>query len=432
MLTEELIERLPITKGFLSRPQIDFVKSQYAFPALIGGVGSGKTYAGVCRTLGRALLAKTVGYIVAPTYRMLKDATLPKFREIAGDCILEEHKSDMIIVMANGTELLCRSAENPDYLRGPCANFAWLDEAAYMAPYIWPVILGRLREVVETEDGIMLDPTGYVTCTPKGRNWLYDVWVKRHGLDDGYQVLHTITRDNSVNLPETYLNNLERSYAGTYLQQELMGKFVSFEGLVYDMFNEEIHIWNPSQPLPKFIGYEYGMDYGYTNPTAITVHALCEPRFKGDDWDIQVAEIYERHLVPGEVVAKMKALYKEYGRGLVEVDPSSPELIRLLTKAGIDARPADNTVKTGIQKEQAALKLHNGVPRSYITSGCIHTKAEFAAYCWRTKGRDPEGELLDEVQKSDDHLMDARRYRRMGHEGIGRRALPSLLSAGSG
>lgn len=408
--------RMLVETILLSDPQAEFVESQRPFPALIGGVGSGKTFAGACRTLERALSAKTVGYIVAPTYRMLKDATLPKFREIAGDCILEERKSDMIIVMANGTELLCRSAENPDYLRGPSANFAWLDEAAYMAPYIWPVILGRLREVAETEEGVTLEPTGYVTCTPKGRNWLYDVWVKRHGLDDGYQAIHTTTHDNAVNLPETYLQNLERSYAGTYLQQELMGRFVSFEGLVYDMFNEEIHVWNPNQPLPKFIGYEYGMDYGYTNPTAITVHGLCKPRFKEDVWDIQLHEVYERHLVPDEVVTRMVGLYKEYGRGSVWVDPSSPELIRLLTDAGIDAKPADNDVKTGIQKEQAALKLHNGVPRSYITSGCIHTKAEFAAYCWRAKGRSPEAELLDEVQKSDDHLMDARRYRRMGHE----------------
>jgi len=413
----------------LSDPQADFVYSQRSFPALIGGVGSGKTYAGACRTLERAIQASTRGYIIAPTYRMLKDATLPKFREIAGDSIVEYLKSDMEFIMYNGTRILLRSAENPDHIRGPEANFAWLDEAPYMTPYIWPVLLGRLRLVAEAPDGRKFNPTGYVTCTPKGRNWLHKTWVKDHGLDDGYEVIHTTTYDNRVNLPDSYIQSLEKSYAGQYLLQELRGQFVSFEGLVYDMFNEEIHIWNPSQSLPQFIGYEYGIDYGYTNPTAITVHGLCKPRFEGDDWDIQVAEVYERHLVPDEVVVKMKALYKEYGHGRVEVDPSNPELIRLLTNAGIDARSADNTVKTGIQKEQAALALHNGVPRSYITSGCIHTKAEFAAYCWRAKGRSPEAELLDEVQKSDDHAMDARRYRRMGHEGIGRKALPSILGS---
>ena len=414
----------------LSDPQAKFVESKRPFPALIGGVGSGKTYAGACRTLERAMLTPTKGYIIAPTYRMLKDATIPKFREMAGDLIQEHLKSDMEFLMVNGTQILLRSAENPDHIRGPEANFGWLDEAPYMSSYIWPVLLGRLRLVAELPDGRKLDPTGYVTCTPKGRNWLYKTWVKDHGLDDGYEVIHTTTYDNRINLPNSYIQSLEKSYAGQYLLQELRGQFVRFEGLVYDMFNEEIHIWNPNQGLPEFTGYEYGADYGYANPTAITVHGLCEPRFENDDWDIQLAEVYERRLIPEEVVKRVLRFYEEYGRGPVWVDPSSPELIDMMIKAGIDARPADNTVKTGIQKEQAGLSLHNGVPRSYITTGCIHTKAEFAAYCWRAKGRSPEAELLDEVQKSDDHLMDARRYRRMGHEIKAKHiALPTMLTA---
>ncbi|GAH83682.1 unnamed protein product, partial [marine sediment metagenome] len=217
----------------LTPAQSHFIDSPSQFVALIGGVGSGKTYGGVAKALERSMEVVCDGMMIAPTYRMLKDSTLRTFKALAGDCIAEESKSDMRLTMANGSHILCRSAEDPDHLRGPSLNWAWLDEAAYMTEYIWPVVLGRLRDAVGE-----FKPMGFVTCTPKGMNWLYDVFVKQHTPEEGYEVIHTTTYDNKANLDSNYIQNLEQGYSGKYLAQEIKGEFVAFEGLIYDMFDE--------------------------------------------------------------------------------------------------------------------------------------------------------------------------------------------------
>ena len=60
-----------------------FHRSKAKFKAYVGGYGSGKTYAGCHEALRLSFInAGLTGMIIAPTYRMMEDATLPTFREI--------------------------------------------------------------------------------------------------------------------------------------------------------------------------------------------------------------------------------------------------------------------------------------------------------------------------------------------------------------
>lgn len=394
--------------------QDEFLESKARFTLFSGGVGAGKTHIGAFKSFLVGSKAVCTGMAVAPTYRMLKDSTLIKFQEIAEDVIAEYIKSDMIIVLENGTRILFRSAEDPDHLRGVNLNFIWYDEASYMKEQAWFIGIARLRETAYTQEGEPIKPCAFITCTPKGQNWLYQEFVKRHGLGDGYKVIRTSTYENAENLDADYIASLEAGYSGKYFAQEVKGEFVLFEGLVYDMFREDIHIWPRDTELPKFGEIAYGLDYGYTNPTAISVHGLIRQDTRR--FDIQIDELYERGLDHADVVLRMREFYRIYGQGRVYCDPSEPALIEALQKGGIDAIGADNDVRAGIQKEQAALKVIGGKAGAYIVDTCIHTKAEFASYCWKTRGKGENMRYLDEPDKAagNDHLMDARRYCRMG------------------
>lgn len=192
--------------------------------AFIGGVGSGKTMAG-CAEAFRPEYAGATGAFVAPTFPMLRDATLRTFLglcetvEKQGWPVLAQfNKGDMVAEMTTGTTILFRSADDPERLRGPNLGFFYLDEAALMSRMTWDIMLGRLRE----KPG-----RSWLTTTPKGYNWIYDLFVTQQL--PGYELIKSSSRDNPY-LPRDFIGSLEQAYAGSFRQQEIEGEFVQREG----------------------------------------------------------------------------------------------------------------------------------------------------------------------------------------------------------
>lgn len=192
--------------------------------AFVGGVGSGKTMAG-CAEVFRPEYANTTGAFVAPTFPMLRDATLRTFIGLCevvkaqGWPVLKSfNKSDMVAELETGTTILFRSADDPERLRGPNLGFFYLDEAALMPRMTWDIMLGRLRE----KPG-----RSWLTTTPRGFNWIYDLFVTQQL--EGYDLIRSSSRDNPY-LPKDFIGSLEQAYAGQFRQQEIEGEFVQPEG----------------------------------------------------------------------------------------------------------------------------------------------------------------------------------------------------------
>ena len=97
---------------------------------------------------------------------MLRDATLRTFKQVAEAAIAETHASEMRLTLRNGAEVLFRSADQPDRLRGPNISWAWIDEASLCGAETWDITIGRLRA-----DG-KAGPC-WITTTPTGRNGVY-------------------------------------------------------------------------------------------------------------------------------------------------------------------------------------------------------------------------------------------------------------------
>ena len=119
-----------ITIKTSTEPQRAFWASDARFRLFVGGVGSGKTHAGAIEVL--RMPARTVGMVIAPNFRMLRDATLRSLHSVLGRMIVDEQKVNMNLTLSNGTTVMLRSADDPSRLRGPNLGWAWLDEAAIM------------------------------------------------------------------------------------------------------------------------------------------------------------------------------------------------------------------------------------------------------------------------------------------------------------
>lgn len=364
----------------LYKTQYEFVSCKDRFTAMLGGIGSGKSLAGSVKANIYAL-PKTVGLVIAPSYRMLQDATIRTFREVNDRWIAQYNKSDQIITLTNGAEILFRSADEPDRLRGPNAHWAWIDEAGLCQSGTWDIVIGRLRA-----DG-GAGPC-WITSTPKGRNWLYQK-------KDQMKVFHAPTIDNPY-LSKEFVDSLLTSYTGEFLKQEVYGEFARFEGIVYPMFDQAVHI--KRRNTSEFTRWALACDEGYTNPAVILLVGI-----DGDErWHV-VDEYHERGKLESEVVKQALAYQSKYQVEIVAVDSAAAGLIASMRDAGLPAQGAKGRVLDGIKAIQERLKLQgDGKPRLTFDPSCVSTINEFESYCWK-----PD---KDEPVKENDHAPDALRY----------------------
>ena len=372
--------------------QFDFLACGDRFTAFVGGVGSGKTFAGSAKALAECKAGR-LGLVVAQTYPMLRDATLRTFLEIADGAVRDFYKTEMRLEMRNGAEILFRSADKPDRLRGPNLHWAWLDEAALCPSQTWEIVIGRLRA------GGTAGPC-FVTTTPKGRNWLYE--------RQGQLTMFRASTEQNPYLDTEFIESLKASYTGAFAKQELYGEFVTFEGLVYEEFNRDVHVCEHEGAFARYIGC---MDEGYTNPSVVLVLGI-----DNDGRAHIVEEFYRRRVLQGDVVAEAKRLWKAYGIDTFYVDPSAAGLIAEMRSESLVVMPADHAVMPGIQDVKARLVVQaDGSPRLTVAPSCVNTMAEFESYAWKQSRQG----VRDEPEKLNDHAMDALRYgvRSLVHSG---------------
>ncbi len=214
----------------LHQAQSDFCRSDVIYKSLAGGVGSGKSWVGAYDLIRRAK-PNRLYLVVAPTYSMLSDSTFRSFISLATELGIlnpEEVKKSAppSLILRTGAEVLFRSADEPDRLRGPNLSGVWLDEASLMSMDVFTIAIGRLREAGEQ---------GWLTATftPKGRtHWTYEIFNTGR---PNTALFHCRTSDNPF-LPATFAATVREQYTSQLAAQELEGQFIDASGT---MFNRE-------------------------------------------------------------------------------------------------------------------------------------------------------------------------------------------------
>ena len=190
----------------------------------MGGRGSGKSFVGAYDLLVRAKPKRLYG-AYAPTYPMMRDATLRSFLEVGERLHFLKGfaKADMIATLGNDAQVLLRSLDDPERARGPNLSGGWLDEASLIDKTAYGVIIACLRE--GGEQGWLS-----ATFTPKGKqHWTYEVFGQGQPNTALFQAR---TRDNPF-LPAGFEGAVRSQYTAEYARQELGGEFVDLEGALF-------------------------------------------------------------------------------------------------------------------------------------------------------------------------------------------------------
>jgi len=394
----------------LNPAQWAFVASEARFSLYIGGVGAGKTFAGAARAITRMIEQPgSLGLIGAPTFPMLRDATQRTFFDLLPRPLIQAyHKSEERLVLRNGAEVLFRSLDQPDRARGLNLAWFWLDEAPLCGYYAWQVLKARLRQAGHAT-------AAWATGTPHGRDGFardFELAPRRN-----HALFRASTYANAHHLPPDFIAEL--GYSGSFAQQEVMGLFVAFEGLVYRFdASPQGHLRSPGvgTQWARVIG---GVDWGYTNPSAGVVFGV-----DGDGRAWQLDEFYQRRAgLEATVIPALLDLTLRYGVQAWYCGPDEPEhieaLAAALARAGLPAQAlrADNAVQAGIQTVAGLLALRgDGTRGLYVASGCVHTIAEYASYQYATAAAGAAGsasgrrDASEQPLKQNDHALDATRY----------------------
>jgi predicted phage terminase large subunit-like protein len=253
----------------------------------VAGRGSGKTRIGAQDVVMRAQAGEP-WMSVSPSYPIIHETTMPTLVEVARELgvFVRAVKSPLPRVTFRTSDgglanIVFRSGEDPEKLRGPSKAGLWIDEASITKPEVFTVGMAVLRY-----RGVM-GPL-ILTFTPKGRrHWSFEVFYERiddstpgywergnngdgdffvkvdpetgeskrmpvvyfagiaYGVRDNAFLVHAHTLENPF-LPAEFYDNIRAHYTSHLAAQELGGEFVEIQGIMFkrEWFNfvEEVPV----------------------------------------------------------------------------------------------------------------------------------------------------------------------------------------------
>ena len=167
--------------------------------------------------------------------------------------------SDNYITLKNGSEILFRSAEKYDNIRGLTCDYGILDEAAFMKQDAWqeairPVFMVKGKKVL-------------FISTPKGKNWFHGLFQLAKSTDYPQYTSYTGSSYDTPYINASEIEDAKRTLPPNVFQQEYLAKFIDSGGEVFSGL-DAIQFSAYTKPVGKvYCGIDLGRANDYTVAT---------------------------------------------------------------------------------------------------------------------------------------------------------------------
>ena len=314
--------------------------SQKRIICMASGIQSGKTTAGSLWIIAKKATECKPGdnlIIAAPTYKILQQATLPKFLQYFRN-LGKYNKVESTFTLKTGVIIYIRSLTDSCSLEGITDVMGiWLDEGGLISRYAWENVEGR---------SAFRQCQIFISTTPYSLNWLYKMWEDwKAGNREDVDFIQFNSKDNPY-FPDEEFERQKRLLDPRRFQMKYMGQFGKMEGLVY----ENIPIIK-AFALPAGTRYFAGVDWGYTNPFVISIRALTP---EGNHY--RIGEYYKSGLTIDEIIPVCQSRMQLFDIELFICDPSNPAYIESLNRAGCPATKGINLIRYGIDKQTELIR----------------------------------------------------------------------------
>lgn len=358
----------------------------------IGGARSSKSYSIIQLFISKFFGEKNKTFLTTrKTFPALRITAYKQAEDLLEEHglygFLEHNRSDHTFRNPWGNNYwLFSSIDNPEKIKSTEFNYIHMEEGNEFTYDDYRILKLRLSAPAGKGEANHI----YISLNPSDeRGWVRQALMGR----EEHDLIHSTYRDNPF-LQSQYVQELEslKDLDPSYWAIYGMGEFAAVRELIYGPLDIIRQIPTGGETI-------YGLDFGYNNPTVLLEITIHEP-------DIYLRElIHERMLTTPDLIKRMNDGIPRYFRKRpIYADPSEPDRIEEINRAGFMVYPANNEVRGGIIFLRR-FHLHS-LPENTITN------REFSSYKWR---QDRNGQIMDEPLKYEDHSPDALRYAAYTH-----------------
>ena len=371
---------------------------------MVAGYGAGKSQAAVVRLALKAIQYPNCNFaFVEPTFDLVRLIAWPRFTSILSEWNIghELNKSESIIRLNNGAQIIFRSADNPERMVGFEIADGVVDELDTLktehANEVWSKMLGRCRQKKPDNTPNTLA----AASTPEGFRLVYKLWGKDP--KPGYELIKAPTWSNPY-LPPGYVDQLRSTYSGPQLEAYLEGNFVNLTaGSVYPEFDRNLNLSRETirsgEPL------HVGVDFNVGNMSAVVFvirngepHAV-EELMQIRDTPTLIQVMRERYV--GHAVT----VYPDASGGAHKSVNASLSDITLLRSAGFTVLAHSRNPSVRDRVAAVNQMIHNqGQRKLHVNFDACPTLVE----CLEQQAYDRNGE--PDKSSGHDHAIDAAGY----------------------
>ena len=282
-------------------------------------------------------------------------------------------KTEFLYTFPNGYRVEFFGADDAGKVRGPRRKILFLNECNNIP---WETARGL---DIRTEQFTFMD------WNPVAEFWAHEQWL---GPENVY--IHSTYMDAKGVLPKAVVANIESNRSDKNWWNVFgLGLIGKLDALIWP----NMVIVDDLPQKADWTAWAYGLDFGFTNPTALVKVALSDGKLYWDEC------LYQARLTNADLIERLT--HEE--RADIYPDSADPNRIEEINRAGFVCVAANKDVKLGIDvvKRQP---LH-------ITKRSVALIKEVRKYSYR---KDRGDKILEEPCKIDDHGCDAGRYATLG------------------
>lgn len=226
---------------------------------------------------------------VSPVYSQSNKVQKEMMQAIGASGIVKNcNYSENYITLKNGSEIIFRSAEKYDNIRGMTVDYGVLDEASFMKEDAWkeairPVFMVRGKKVL-------------FISTPKGKNWFYELFQLAQSKDYPQYVSYTGSSYDTPYIDSQEIEDAKKTLPENVFQQEYLAKFIDSGGEVFTNLDKNLFA-SYSAPAGKvYCGVDLGKQEDYTVATFIDNNGKVIDIYRANaqEWTKMTDEILQR------------------------------------------------------------------------------------------------------------------------------------------
>lgn len=255
------------------------------------------------------------------------------------------------------------------------------------------------------------------------------------------------TYANKRNLGADFIKTLESTYRGQMRDRFLLGKWASYEGLIYPEYDDAVNVVTHSDMgsyIERLSAMNYripwieGYDFGIASPSCYLAAFICpfggvhvvdgfyKPEMSIKEQSKEIATIRARYGIEDQFIYGDPSIFRRTSVNAKTVGKSTSEMFHEESNGTVRFVRGNRDILNGITKVKSYLvpQVHMTNPYSgqttapllYFSDHLSFIQDEITAYMWK---KAPDGRPTDEPVDKDDHAMDTIKYMLSDRPSIG-------------